>query len=56
MRHSRESKTPQQWLSSGAGWLEIEQLLVAVDATLASGDLDVLASAIADLELAGPLR
>ncbi len=45
-----------QWRLAYASWEAIEQVLAALDAALAAGDLDALAAAIADLELAGPLR
>jgi len=44
------------WQLAEARWQAIERILVAMDAALASGDVDALAAATADLELAGPLR
>jgi hypothetical protein len=44
------------WQLAEARWQAIEQILIAMDAALARGDLDALAAATADLELAGPLR
>jgi hypothetical protein len=44
------------WRLAEARWQAIEQILVAMDAAQASGDMDALAAATADLELAGPLR
>jgi CATRA-associated small protein len=44
------------WQLAEARWQAIEQILIAMDAALARGDLDALAVATADLELAGPLR
>jgi hypothetical protein len=44
------------WRLADARWQTIEQVLIAMDAALAAGDLDALAAASADLELAGPLR
>jgi hypothetical protein len=44
------------WRMTEARWQAIEQVLVAMDAALTAGDLDALALATADLELAGPLR
>jgi hypothetical protein len=44
------------WQLAAARWQAIEQILVAMDAALTSGDIDELAAATADLELAGPLR
>lgn len=45
-----------QWRLADARWQAIEPVLAAMDAALAAGDLDALAAATADLELAGPLR
>jgi hypothetical protein len=45
-----------QWQLAEARWQTIEQALAAMDAALTSGDMDELAAATADLELAGPLR
>jgi hypothetical protein len=44
------------WQLAEGRWQAIEQILIAMDAALAGGDLDALAAATADLELAGPLR
>jgi hypothetical protein len=44
------------WQLAEARWRAIEQILVAMDAALVRGDMDALAVATADLELAGPLR
>ena len=46
----------QLWRLAEARWQTIEQVLAAMDAALASGDIDALAEATAALELAGPLR
>jgi hypothetical protein len=46
----------QVWQLAQARWETIEQVLAAMDAALASGDIDALAEATAALELAGPLR
>jgi hypothetical protein len=45
-----------QWRLADARWQAIEQVLVAMDAALEADDLEALAAAAADLELAGPLR
>jgi hypothetical protein len=45
-----------QWRLAEARWQAIKQVLIGMDAALAAGDLDALAGATADLELAGPLR
>jgi hypothetical protein len=45
-----------QWQLAGPRWQAIEQVLAAMDAALAAGDLTALTAATADLELAGPLR
>jgi hypothetical protein len=45
-----------QWRLAEARWQAIEQVLIAMDAALAAGNVDALAAATADLELAGPLR
>lgn len=44
------------WQLAEERWQPIEQILTAMDAALAHGDMDALAAATADLELAGPLR
>lgn len=44
------------WQLAEPRWQAVEQILVALDAAVASGDIDALAAATADLELAGPLR
>jgi hypothetical protein len=46
----------QLWQLAEARWQTIEQVLAAMEAALASGDIDALAEATAALELAGPLR
>jgi len=45
-----------QWRLAEARWQAIEQVLITMDAALEADDLDALAAATADLELAGPLR
>ena len=45
-----------QWRLVDARWQAIEQLLIAMDAAVQAGNLEALAAASADLELAGPLR
>jgi hypothetical protein len=45
-----------EWRLAEARWQAIQQVLIAMEAALAAGDLDALAAATADLELAGPLR
>lgn len=45
-----------QWQLAETRWLAIQQILVAMEAALAGDDIDALAVATADLELAGPLR
>ncbi|HUY46730.1 MAG TPA: CATRA system-associated protein [Streptosporangiaceae bacterium] len=45
-----------QWRLAEARWQAIEQVLSAMDAALEADNLDALAAATADLELAGPLR
>jgi hypothetical protein len=45
-----------QWRLTAARWQAIEELLAAMDAALAADDLEALAAAITDLELAGPVR
>ena len=42
------------WRLAGPRWAAIEQVLAAMDAALAAGDVAALATATADLELAGP--
>jgi CATRA-associated small protein len=44
------------WQLAEPRWQAIEQILVAMDAALAQGDMDALEEATADLELAGPVR
>jgi hypothetical protein len=44
------------WQLAETRWQEIGQILGAIAAALDSGDMDALAAATADLELAGPLR
>jgi CATRA-associated small protein len=44
------------WRLAGTRWAAIEQVLVAMDAALAAGDVTALATATTDLELAGPVR
>jgi hypothetical protein len=46
----------QQWQLADARWQVVEQVLVAMDAALAAGDVQALMAATAELELAGPLR
>jgi hypothetical protein len=45
-----------QWRLTAARWQAIEELLAAMDAALAADDLEALTAAVADLELAGPVR
>jgi hypothetical protein len=45
-----------QWRLADGRWRAIQQVLAAMDDALAAGDVDALAAATADLELAGPLR
>ena len=45
-----------QWRLVAQRWHAIEEVLAAMDAALAANDLQALAAATADLELAGPLR
>ena|SRR5712691_10602314 len=45
-----------QWQLTAARWESIEQILLAMDAALASGDMRAFAAAASDLELAGPMR
>jgi hypothetical protein len=45
-----------QWQLADARWQVVEQVLVAMDAALAAGDVQALMAATAELELAGPLR
>ena len=45
-----------KWQLAQTRWQAIEQVLIAMDAALTAGDIDALASATAELELAGPLR
>ena len=45
-----------QWQLADARWQAIEQMLAAMAAALEVDDLEALAAATADLELAGPLR
>lgn len=44
------------WRLAGPRWATIEQVLAAMDAALAAGDVAALATATAGLELAGPVR
>ena len=44
------------WQLAGRRWAAIEQVLAAMDAALAAGDVTALATATTDLELAGPVR
>src|SRR5689334_11872934 len=44
------------WRLAGTRWVAIEQVLAAMDAALAAGDVTALATATTDLELAGPVR
>jgi phage tail protein X len=44
------------WRLAGTRWAAIEQVLAAMDAALAAGDVTALATATTDLELAGPVR
>ena len=44
------------WRMTDTRWHVIEHVLVAMDAALEAVDLDALAAATTDLELAGPLR
>jgi hypothetical protein len=46
----------RQWRLADARWQVIEQILTAMDTALETGDVQALATATADLELAGPLR
>ena len=45
-----------RWRLVAQRWHAIEEVLAAMDAALAANDLQALAAATADLELAGPLR
>jgi hypothetical protein len=45
-----------EWRLADARWLAIEQILGAMAVALQDSDLETLAVATADLELAGPLR
>lgn len=45
-----------QWQLAEERWQKIEHILTAMDGALESGDPDALATATADLELAGPVR
>jgi hypothetical protein len=45
-----------QWQLTDAKWAAVEQILDAMQAALDSHDLEALATATTDLELAGPLR
>jgi hypothetical protein len=45
-----------QWRLAGSRWAAIEGMLAAMDAALQAKDPEALASAITDLELAGPVR
>jgi hypothetical protein len=45
-----------QWRLTNARWEAIAQVLAAMAAALAEGDVAALSAATADLELAGPLR
>ena len=46
----------RSWRLAGTRWAAIEQVLAAMDAALAAGDVTALATATTDLELAGPVR
>jgi CATRA-associated small protein len=45
-----------EWRLAQARWQTIEQILIAMNAAVAAGDAAALLTAIADLELASPLR
>ncbi len=45
-----------EWRLTEARWQLIDQSLIAMDAALKAGDPAALATAIADLEIAGPVR
>jgi hypothetical protein len=45
-----------QWQLAGERWHSVEQVLIEMEAALAAGDRRGLATATADLELAGQLR
>lgn len=45
-----------EWRLAEARWQAIEQVLSAMEAALEADNMDALAAATADLELAGPLR
>jgi hypothetical protein len=46
----------KQWQLTDARWQAIDQMLAAVAAALETDDPEALAAAIAELELAGPVR
>lgn len=45
-----------QWRLASSRWAAIEGVLAAMDEALQARDLEALASALSDLELAGPVR
>ena len=45
-----------EWRLTKARWQAVEQAILAMRAALAADDLEALAGATTDLELAGPLR
>jgi hypothetical protein len=45
-----------QWRLADARWIGIERVLAAMDTAIAANDVAALATATADLELAGPVR
>lgn len=45
-----------EWRLADTRWQAVEQILTAMNASLAAGDVPALAAATAELELASPLR
>jgi hypothetical protein len=45
-----------EWRLAPQRWARIEESVDALEAALAAGDVDALRDAVADLELAGPVR
>jgi hypothetical protein len=46
----------RSWELAPARWVLVDELLTTLEVALSSGDMEALAAATADLELAGPVR